>query len=70
MLEGYGQTECTAASCCTVAGDMSTGHVGPPLPCNYVKLVDVEEMNYYSSNGEGEVRASHTRTLALPHTLY
>ncbi len=40
MLEGYGQTECTAASCCTVAGDMSTGHVGPPLPCNY-KLVDV-----------------------------
>lgn len=26
-----------------------------PLPCNVVKLVDVEEMNYFSSNGEGEV---------------
>lgn len=26
-----------------------------PLPCNVVKLVDVEEMNYFASNGEGEV---------------
>lgn len=33
-----------------------TGHVGAPLPCNIVKLVDVEEMNYFTSNGEGEVR--------------
>lgn len=33
-----------------------TGHVGAPLPCNIVKLVDVEEMNYFASNGEGEVR--------------
>lgn len=31
------------------------GHVGPPLPCNYVKLVDVAEMNYFAANGEGEV---------------
>lgn len=37
---------------CTYA----TGHVGAPLPCNIVKLVDVEEMNYFASNGEGEVR--------------
>lgn len=33
----------------------ASGHVGPPLPCNYVKLVDVAEMNYYAANGEGEV---------------
>lgn len=26
-----------------------------PLSCNFVKLVDVEEMNYFASNGEGEV---------------
>lgn len=26
-----------------------------PLPCNFLKLVDVEEMSYYASNGEGEV---------------
>lgn len=33
----------------------SSGHVGPPLACNIIKLDDVEEMNYYSSNNEGEV---------------
>lgn len=31
------------------------GHVGPPLPCNYVKLIDVAEMSYYAAEGEGEV---------------
>lgn len=35
---------------------VSPGHVGPPLPCNSVKLVDVAEMNYLAANGEGEVR--------------
>jgi len=55
VFEGYGQTECGAASTMTVMGDVSTGHVGPPLPCNYIKLVDVEDMNYYADNGEGEV---------------
>ena len=37
---------------------VSSGHVGPPLPCNAVKLVDVAEMNYLAANGEGEVRSS------------
>lgn len=32
-----------------------TGRVGPPLPCNDMKLVDVPEMNYFAANGEGEV---------------
>lgn len=36
---------------------VSSGHVGPPLPCNAVKLVDVVEMNYLAANGEGEVRS-------------
>lgn len=31
------------------------GHVGAPMPCNYLKLVDVEEMNYFAAKGEGEV---------------
>lgn len=34
---------------------MPAGHVGPPLPCNAIKLVDVAEMNYLAANGEGEV---------------
>uniref|UniRef100_A0A3Q3J4M4 Long-chain-fatty-acid--CoA ligase n=1 Tax=Monopterus albus TaxID=43700 RepID=A0A3Q3J4M4_MONAL len=55
IFEGYGQTECTAACTFTMPGDGTSGHVGVPLPCNFVKLVDVEEMNYFTSNGEGEV---------------
>uniref|UniRef100_A0A4W6CHX9 Long-chain-fatty-acid--CoA ligase n=1 Tax=Lates calcarifer TaxID=8187 RepID=A0A4W6CHX9_LATCA len=55
IFEAYGQTECTAGCTFTMPGDATSGHVGTPLPCNIVKLVDVEEMNYFASNGEGEV---------------
>uniref|UniRef100_A0A673CGE3 Arachidonate--CoA ligase n=1 Tax=Sphaeramia orbicularis TaxID=375764 RepID=A0A673CGE3_9TELE len=55
FYEGYGQTECTAGCTMTLPGDWSAGHVGAPLPCNSVKLVDVPEMNYLAVNGEGEV---------------
>nr|XP_058157338.1 long-chain-fatty-acid--CoA ligase 1 isoform X7 [Dasypus novemcinctus] len=55
FYEGYGQTECTAGCCLSVPGDWTAGHVGAPMPCNLVKLVDVEEMNYLAARGEGEV---------------
>ncbi|XP_069826933.1 long-chain-fatty-acid--CoA ligase 6 isoform X1 [Dendropsophus ebraccatus] len=55
VYEGYGQTECTAGCTFTTPGDWTSGHVGAPLPCNYIKLVDVEEMNYFASKGEGEI---------------
>ena len=55
VFEGYGQTECTAGSNLTLPGDFVPGHVGPPLPCNYIKLVDVPDMGYYAENGKGEV---------------
>uniref|UniRef100_A0AAX7UX37 Arachidonate--CoA ligase n=1 Tax=Astatotilapia calliptera TaxID=8154 RepID=A0AAX7UX37_ASTCA len=55
IFEGYGQTECTASCTITMPCDATAGHVGVPLPCNFVKLVDVEDMNYFASNGEGEV---------------
>ncbi|KAF5900753.1 long-chain-fatty-acid--CoA ligase 1-like, partial [Clarias magur] len=55
FYEGYGQTECTAGCAVTLSGDWTAGHVGPPLPCNLVKLVDVADMNYLAVNGEGEV---------------
>ena len=56
VFEGYGQTECTAGATFSLPGDFSVGHVGAPLPCNFIKLVDVPEMDYFSKNNEGEVR--------------
>ncbi|KAM6104936.1 long-chain-fatty-acid--CoA ligase 5 [Pterocles gutturalis] len=55
IFEAYGQTECSAGCTFSMPGDWTTGHVGAPLVCNIIKLDDVEEMNYYSSNNEGEV---------------
>ncbi|XP_026059643.1 long-chain-fatty-acid--CoA ligase 1a isoform X2 [Carassius auratus] len=55
FYEGFGQTECTAGCTMSLPGDWTAGHVGAPLPCNFVKLVDVAEMNYFAANGEGEV---------------
>uniref|UniRef100_G3Q4M6 Arachidonate--CoA ligase n=1 Tax=Gasterosteus aculeatus aculeatus TaxID=481459 RepID=G3Q4M6_GASAC len=55
FYEGYGQTECTAGCTMTMPGEWEAGHVGAPLPCNSLKLVDVSEMNYLAVNGEGEV---------------
>lgn len=55
IFEAYGQTECSAGCTVSMPGDWTTGHVGAPLVCNTIKLDDVEEMNYFSSNNEGEV---------------
>ncbi|XP_066488785.1 long-chain-fatty-acid--CoA ligase 1 isoform X2 [Tiliqua scincoides] len=55
FYEGYGQTECTAGCSLTIPGDWTAGHVGAPMPCNLIKLVDVEEMNYFAAKGEGEI---------------
>uniref|UniRef100_A0A8C6GHG7 Long-chain-fatty-acid--CoA ligase n=1 Tax=Mus spicilegus TaxID=10103 RepID=A0A8C6GHG7_MUSSI len=55
VYEGYGQTECTAGCTFTTPGDWTSGHVGAPLPCNHIKLVDAEELNYWTCKGEGEI---------------
>ncbi|XP_069349119.1 long-chain-fatty-acid--CoA ligase 1 isoform X3 [Eulemur rufifrons] len=55
FYEGYGQTECAAGCCLTLPGDWTAGHVGAPMPCSLIKLIDVEEMNYMAAKGEGEV---------------
>ncbi|XP_063903983.1 long-chain-fatty-acid--CoA ligase 5 isoform X2 [Zophobas morio] len=55
VIEGYGQTECTAPITLTIQGDHVPGHVGPPVACNCVKLVDVPEMEYWAKNNQGEV---------------
>lgn len=51
------------------------GHVGAPIVCNYVKLVDVADMNYFSANNEGEVGrlcmpSSHVQTIMGVGRLY
>ena len=55
VLEGYGQTECTAGATLSTLGDTGTGNVGAVLPCGKVKLIDAPEMKYFAENGEGEV---------------
>ncbi|XP_067909008.1 long-chain-fatty-acid--CoA ligase 5 isoform X2 [Heterodontus francisci] len=55
IFEAYGQTECTAGCTISLVGDSTAGHVGAPIPCNIVKLVDVEDLNYFAAKGEGEV---------------
>ena len=57
ILEGYGQTE-TAAATLTRAEDKDTGTVGGPLECCEIKLQDVKELNYLTTdlpNPRGEV---------------
>ena len=53
VLEGYGQTECAAAA--TFAFDACGGNVGHPSPCDLIKLADVPELGYLSSDGVGEI---------------
>jgi long-chain acyl-CoA synthetase len=55
VVEGYGQTECVAASTITLEGDSVPGHVGVPSPCNIIKLVDVPELGYFARDNAGEV---------------
>lgn len=55
VVEGYGQTECVAAVTLTIQGDYMVEHVGPPIGCACIKLVDVPEMEYYAANQQGEV---------------
>lgn len=50
IIEGYGQTETTAASFLTVVGDPFSGHVGGPSTNAEFKLVDIPEMNYFSTD--------------------
>ena len=50
VMEGYGQTEGSSIQFATNEYDLKSGHVGGPVPCLEFKLVDVPEMNYYSTD--------------------
>ncbi|CAF3411761.1 unnamed protein product [Rotaria sp. Silwood1] len=55
IIEGYGQTESTAAGTSTHIGDMSCGTVGSPGAAVEIKLIDVPGTNYRSNNNQGEI---------------
>jgi long-chain acyl-CoA synthetase len=53
-----GMTEAACTMTMTLPGDVSTGHVGSPLPCCEVKLVDIPDMKYLHTdqpNPRGEI---------------
>ena len=50
ISEGYGLTESSAGSCIVDPTDPVTGHVGGPLECVKVRLKDLPEMSYMSSD--------------------
>eukprot|EP00742_Colponemidia_sp_Colp-10_P013189 GILJ01014887.1.p1 GENE.GILJ01014887.1~~GILJ01014887.1.p1 ORF type:complete len:655 (-),score=112.62 GILJ01014887.1:81-2045(-) len=53
VIEGYGATECGAS--CTLSNplDVTSGHVGGPVACNELKLVDVPELSYFVDAEDG-----------------
>jgi long-chain acyl-CoA synthetase len=57
VVQGYGLTENCAGCCITAMDDMKVGHVGFPMTCTEIRLADLPEMNYLSTDEEprGEV---------------
>jgi len=50
ILEGYGLTESSALSCVTDESDPVTGHVGGPVEAVKIRLKDLPEMSYMSTD--------------------
>ncbi|CAO3665415.1 unnamed protein product [Umbelopsis ramanniana] len=50
LREGYGATESCAACTCHNPGEYRAGHIGVPFPHNEIKLIDVPEMDYLSTD--------------------
>lgn len=50
IIEGYGLSETAAAATSTAYEDPVLSHVGGPMRCNKLRLRDVPEMNYFSTD--------------------
>jgi long-chain acyl-CoA synthetase len=50
IAEAYGMTENSASATSTQPGELEASHVGPPSPNGEIKLVDVAELNYFSTD--------------------
>ncbi|VDK18768.1 unnamed protein product [Anisakis simplex] len=61
IVEGYGATECAAGTSAVIEADPITEHIGIPLACAAIKLVDVPELGYYAKDQAGEIcyRGAH-----------
>eukprot|EP00035_Acanthoeca_spectabilis_P016805 m.351657 g.351657 ORF g.351657 m.351657 type:complete len:504 (+) comp16579_c0_seq72:4630-6141(+) len=55
VLDRYGQTESAGGVALTLTGDFDSGHVGAPIACCHIKLVDISEMGYHARCDRGEV---------------
>ena len=50
VQEVYGVTECTGGVTATCVWDRSTGNVGGPMCINKLKLRDLPELGYFSTD--------------------
>lgn len=55
IYNGYGQTESGGCSSLSFAYDFRGDHVGGPVSCVMIKLVDVPDLGYFAADGSGEV---------------
>lgn len=63
IWQGYGMTETSCVISMTSHGDAVGGHVGGPVVCCEIKLVDIPDMNYTNADKprpRGEVRQCWT----------
>ena len=60
LVEGYGQTESTGAILFSTSNDPTVRHVGGPVANFVVKMVDIPEMNYLSTDRDEEGRSTPT----------
>lgn len=50
VVQGYGLTECCGLATLQDLKDPGYDKVGPPVPCTEIKLLDVPEMKYFSTD--------------------
>ena len=70
FFEGYGSTETTAAACLTHATDAEAGHVGAPMAYSEMKLVDIPEMDYLSTDEIDGVPAPRGEVCFKGHNIF